>query len=73
MSAFAMQWPHARELAKYLREFKPELARELQGRPLHLVRERLNEITGLTILPGAQVNDSCRQYLVALRAGVKRK
>jgi hypothetical protein len=62
-----MQWPYARELADYLREHKPELARELQGRPLGFVLERLNQVTGCNVARGTSINDGCKVFLDALR------
>jgi hypothetical protein len=67
-----MQYLQVRELAKYLRDYRPELARELQHQPLHRVRERLNEITGCNVDPSARLDEGCKVFLDALRNGRKK-
>lgn len=59
-------------LTAWLNEHRPELAARIANMPLELVRKVLNNETGLSIGPDANIDESCVQYLAALQLALVR-
>lgn len=58
-------------LTAWLNEHRPELAARIANMPLELVRKVLNNETGLNIGPDANIDESCVQYMAALKLAMQ--